>query len=52
MANLNSNDHEETRPIVGCAMQVLNTLGHGFHEKVYENALCVEMKAKGIPFEQ
>lgn len=52
MANLNSNDHEETRPIVGCAMQVLNTLGHGFHEKVYENALCVEMMAKGIPFEQ
>lgn len=33
-------------------MRVMNTLGHGFHEKIYENALCVEMAAEGIPFQQ
>lgn len=33
-------------------MTVLNTLGHGFHEKIYENALCVEMKNLGILFRQ
>ena len=29
--------------IVGCAMEVLNELGHGLHEKPYENALVVEL---------
>ncbi|MFN9324425.1 MAG: GxxExxY protein [Flavobacteriales bacterium] len=52
MTNLNSDDHEVTRPIVGCAMRVMNVLGHGLHEKPYENALCIEMKASGIYFQQ
>ncbi|QQR87705.1 MAG: GxxExxY protein [Flavobacteriales bacterium] len=52
MSNLNADDQEITRPIVGCAMRVLNTLGHGFNEKIYENALCVEMKKEGIAFQQ
>lgn len=52
MTNLNSEDQLITRPIVGCAMKVLNTLGHGLHEKPYENALCIEMKVRGIPFAQ
>nr|WP_202908872.1 GxxExxY protein [Roseimaritima ulvae] len=33
---------EETHRIIGSAMEVLNELGHGFHEKIYENALVVE----------
>ncbi len=33
-------------------MEVLNLLGHGFLEKVYENALCVELSRRGIAFEQ
>jgi len=33
---------DEVYQIVGCAMQVLNGIGHGFHEKPYENALVVE----------
>lgn len=41
---------DETYQIMGCAMTVLNTLGHGFNEKVYENALAVELKEKNIPF--
>jgi len=35
--------------IVGCAMEVLNELGHGLHEKPYENALVVEFGLRGIP---
>ena len=27
---------QECHRIVGCAMEVLNTVGHGFHEKIYE----------------
>lgn len=43
---------DETHRILGCAMTVLNALGHGFLEKVYENALVVELKALDIPFLQ
>ena len=43
---------EEVYQIVGCAMEVLNGLGHGLHEKIYENALVVEFKLRGIPYEQ
>jgi GxxExxY protein len=38
--------------IVGCAFEVLNTIGHGLNEKPYENALAVELRLRGIPFEQ
>ena len=38
--------------IVGCAIEVLNTLGHGLVEKLYENALVVEFGLEGIPFQQ
>lgn len=45
--------HEEkTFHIIGCAMNVMNILGHGFLEKVYENALTVEFREKNIPFAQ
>ena len=43
---------EEVFQIVGCAMEVLNTLGHGLLEKPYENALVVEFKLRGIPWAQ
>lgn len=29
-------------------MEVLNTLGHGLNEKIYENALVTELKLRGI----
>jgi GxxExxY protein len=31
--------------VIGCASTVLNTLGAGFLEKVYENALAYEVRA-------
>src|SRR5205814_1014184 len=43
---------EEVFQLVGCAMEVLNGIGHGLHEKIYENALVVEFKLRGIAFEQ
>jgi len=43
---------EEAYLVVGCALEVLNTLGCGLLEKPYENALVVEFRLKGIPFQQ
>ena len=43
---------EEVFEIVGCAMEVLNELGHGLLEKPYENALVVEFGLRGIPCAQ
>ncbi len=37
-----------TERIIKCAYQVHNTLGSGFLEKVYENALGVELKREGL----
>src|SRR5438445_2161251 len=38
--------------IVGCAIEVLNALGHGLIEKPYENALVIEFGLRKIPFRQ
>ena len=43
---------KEVYNIVNCALEVLNTLGHGLLEKPYENALCVEFMARQIPYER
>ncbi len=43
---------EEVYRIVGCAMEVLNAIGPGLHEKPYENALAVEFGLRAIPFIQ
>jgi GxxExxY protein len=43
---------DEVFQIVGCAIEVLNTLGHGLVEKQYENALVVEFLLRKIPFRQ
>ena len=40
----------EVFQIVGCAIEVLNTLGHGLVEKPYENALVVEFGLKKFRF--
>ena len=42
MNNLKHN--EITDKIIRAFCQVYNTLGHGFLEKVYENALIIELK--------
>ena len=41
--------HQElTKTIIGCAYTVHNTLGAGFLEKVYEQALILELTASGL----
>ena len=42
----------EVFQIVGCAIDVLNTIGHGLLEKPYENSLVVEFGLRKIPFRQ
>ena len=54
---MNTNEHElilkeEVFDVVGCAMEVLNELGHGLLEKPYENALVVELGMKNISVQQ
>ena len=41
-----------TEQIIGCAYAVGNTLGIGFLEKVYENALCHELKKAELTIKQ
>ena len=43
---------ELTRAVIGCAMEVLNELGHGLSERPYENALVVEFGLRQIPYAQ
>jgi len=38
--------------IIGLAMKVHRTLGPGFLESVYENALCLELQREGLVFER
>ena len=37
-----------TEKIIGCAFKVYNQLGAGFLEKIYENALIIELKSAGL----
>jgi GxxExxY protein len=41
-----------TRTIIGCAYKVHQTLGAGFREKIYENALTLELNKLGIEAKQ
>jgi GxxExxY protein len=42
----------ETDAVIGAAFAVLNEIGHGYHEKPYENGLVVESNFRNIPFVQ
>jgi GxxExxY protein len=45
-------DSELSRRIIGAAIRVHESLGPGFLESVYEEALCVELAAQHIAFER
>lgn len=59
---MDTNEHEsEKKPlllrkevykIVGCAMDVLNKIGPGLHEKPYENSLVVAFDDENIEYTQ
>ena len=42
----------ETEKVIGFAFDVLNEIGHGLNEKIYENSLVVLFKQNGIAFDQ
>jgi len=54
---MDTNIHEllykdEVYEIINAAIEVLNTLGHGLLEKLYENAILVELRQRNIPLDQ
>ena len=43
---------DESYKIIGAAFKVYNTLGPGFLEAVYQEALEIEFQRQGIPYER
>lgn len=43
---------DEVYAIIGAAFEVYNTLGSGFLEAVYQEALAIELSSRQIPFQE
>jgi len=41
-----------THKVIGCAMQVHNSLGSGFQELIYQRALAIELAFNNLSFER
>ncbi len=50
--NFNGKHSEITDKIIGAFFTVYNQLGYGFNEKVYENALAIEIEKMGLKADQ
>jgi GxxExxY protein len=44
--------HALSENIIGAAIAVHRSLGPGFLEQVYENALCLELQARGVALQR
>ena len=45
-------DEDLSQEIIGAAIEVHRSLGPGFLESIYEEALCIELDDHGIPYER
>src|SRR2546422_9419843 len=52
LSTLPDETEELLQRIIGCALQVHRQLGPGFLERIYTEALCIELEVQGIPFER
>ena len=43
---------DTTYKIIGCSMNVHNTLGNGFQEIIYQRCLAIELKKAGLTFQR
>ncbi len=50
--HLNDPRDPQTYAIIGAAMEIHRTLGHGFLEAVYQDSAVIEFPIRGIPFER
>ncbi len=41
-----------TYKVIGCAMQVHNTMGNGFQEVIYQRCLAIEFEKQGVTFQR
>lgn len=48
----NGEEDPQTHGIIGAAMEVHRTLGHGFLEPVYQEALALELSGREISFKR
>lgn len=45
-------EYKDIYEVVGAAQEVHKTLGRGMHERIYQEALAVEMNQRGLDFER
>ena len=51
-SNLDSATEAYIREVVDCGFAIHREVGPGYMEPLYGNAMCVELGARGIPFER
>ena len=56
---MDTNGHEsdvlyadEVYQLVGFSLSILKEVGHGYHEKIYENGIVVDLQENGIQYVQ
>ena len=51
-SNLDSTTEQRITEVIDCGFVIHRDVGPGFLEPLYSNAMCVELRARNIPFER